>query len=207
MKGFIEKTKRMHRNQDGFTLVELLVVLAIVAVLVGLVIPNVFEIPTQADVTQIQRQHEKMRAAVFLYHMDTAQWPTEWSGAGLGAGNQHQLWLAANDAGTGDVGGWDGPYLDRPILQNNRWGGDWGVHEDRILNLAVLDNTTGDEYTVLRYEKVPLGVAEALDAAMDDGLWYSGAVQFGGNDWPSNHPISGGGPLDSNFLEIIIARQ
>ena len=28
--------------------------------------------------------------------------------------------------------------------------------------LRLLDNTTGDEYTGLRYEKVPLEVAEAL---------------------------------------------
>lgn len=207
MKSFIEKAKRMHRNQEGFTLVELLVVLAVLALLVGLVVPNFFDITARADATQIQGQHEKMREAVFLYHTDTYAWPTEWSGAGLGTGNQHQLWLAADDAGTGDTGGWDGPYIDRPILQKNRWGGDWGVYEDRILNLAELDNTTGDEYTVLRYENVPLEVAEALDAAMDDGVWYSGAVQYGGDDWPSNHPTSGGGPLDSNFLEIIIARQ
>ena len=207
MKGFIEKAKRMHHNQDGFTLVELLVVLAILALLVGLVMPNFFEITGEKDAILMQSQHQKMRVAVFLYHMDTGEWPTEWSGAGLDTENQHQLWFATNDADNGDVGGWDDPYIDRPILQNNRWGGNWGVYEDRILNLTELDNTTGDLYTVLRYENVPLEVAEALDEAMDDGRWYSGAVQFGGNDWPSNHPASGGGPLDSNFLEIIIAEQ
>lgn len=196
-----------HRSQDGFTLVELLVVFAILALLVGLVMPNFFDITGEMDAIQMQAQHQKMRVAVFLYNMDTGEWPTEWSGAGLGDGSHHQLWLAANDAETGDVAGWDGPYIDRPILQNNRWDGNWGVYEDRILNLIELDNTAGDLYTVLRYENVPLDVAEALDAAMDDGLWFSGVVQFGGNNWPSGHPAGGGGPLDSNFLEIIIARQ
>ncbi|MCL0074059.1 hypothetical protein M1O50_04220 [Dehalococcoidia bacterium] len=44
------------------------------------------------------------------------------------------------------------------------------------MSLRLLDNTTGDEYTVLRYEKVPLEVAEALDAAMDDGLWWGSSL-------------------------------
>jgi hypothetical protein len=49
--------------------------------------------------------------------------------------------------------------IDRPILQKNKWGGEWGVREDRILNLAMVDNTGGNRYTALLYEKVPLEIA------------------------------------------------
>jgi hypothetical protein len=52
----------------------------------------------------------------------------------------------------------------------DKWGGEWGVREDRLLNLAMVDNTGGNRYTALLYEKVPLEVAQALDAAMDDGV-------------------------------------
>ena len=200
---FITKiAKRLHRGEKGFTLIELLVVLAILAVIVGLVVPNFFGIMDGADAVQIQGQHEKMREAVFLYHEDTGEWPTEYSRYDFTYPWKHQLWL---DNG---VANWDGPYIDRPILQDNRWGGcTWGVHEDRRLNVAGKDNSGADMYTVLLYNEVPLEVAEDIDEAMDDGVRYTGAVQFGGIGWPNGHSESGGTADDANFLEIIIARQ
>ncbi|MCL0084529.1 hypothetical protein M1N82_03200, partial [Dehalococcoidia bacterium] len=105
-------------------------------------------------------------------------WPTEWSGDPVWTTNRHQLWHA------GDVGGWDGPYIERPILQENRWGGRWGVFEDRRLNLKGIDNREGVLFTALLYENVPLHVARALDEAMDDGVRDTGAVQYGGVVWP-----------------------
>lgn len=204
MKAFMNKARKIHRNQKGFTLIELLVVMAILALLVGLVVPNLFGRGEDADVVQIQRQHDTLRTAVSLYHMDTGAWPTEWSGAGIGTEGSHQLWFAD------DVSGWDGPYIDRPILQDNRWGGHWGVSENRRLNVTGADNTVaggGVFFTVLRYEDVPEEVAEALDEAMDDGVRTTGAVQYGGHAWPHNHVDSGGPSDDANFLEIIIARR
>jgi general secretion pathway protein G len=108
--------KKLHRGEKGFTLIELPVVLAILAVLVGLVLPNLFGVTGEMDAIMIQGQHEKMREAVLLYHNDTGTWPTEWSAVGLNVTAQHQLWLADN------VTGWAGPYINRPILHENRWG-------------------------------------------------------------------------------------
>ena len=195
---FITKiAKRLHRGEKGFTLIELLVVLAILAVIVGLVVPNFFGIMDGADAVQIQGQHEKMREAVFLYHEDTGEWPTEWSDSDLGT-IYHQLW--DNIVG---ASGWDGPYLDRPILQDNRWGGRWGVHENRLLSGAAGGI---DDYTVLLYAGVPLEVAQNLDKAMDDGDGTtsghnSGVVQYFGTSWGS------GVPDNANYLSIIIAKQ
>ncbi|MCL0092384.1 prepilin-type N-terminal cleavage/methylation domain-containing protein [Dehalococcoidia bacterium] len=204
MKRLIEKARKIHRNQKGFTLIELLVVMAILAILVGLIVPDFFVIPDEADAIMIQGQHEKMREAVYLYHLDTAEWPTEWSGAPVWTTNRHQLWHADG------VAGWDGPYIDRPILQENRWGGRWGVFENRRLNLTDIDNREGRGgvlFTALLYENVPLRVARALDEAMDDGVRYTGAVQYGGVNWPHNCMSSGGDADEDNFLTIIIAKQ
>ncbi|MCL0069695.1 type II secretion system GspH family protein [Dehalococcoidia bacterium] len=192
MKSFIEKARKIHRNQKGFTLIELLVVMAILALLVGLVVPNFFDITHEADATQIMGQHEKMQQAVFLYYQDTGQWPTEWSGADEGDTAQRQLWHADN------VVGWDGPYLERPILQENRWGGYWGVVENRERCGAPGDIF---DYTVLLYSNVPREVCRDIDERMDDGKWWDGFVQYYGTDWGD------GDPDDANFLSIVIARQ
>ncbi|MCL0089568.1 type II secretion system GspH family protein [Dehalococcoidia bacterium] len=191
MKRLIDKARKIHRNQKGFTLIELLVVMAILAILVGLIVPNFFNITHEADATQIMGQHEKMQQAVFLYHQDTGEWPTEWSGAPVGDTAQRQLWLG------GGVVGWDGPYLERPILPENRWGGYWGVVENRRLSGAANGN-----YTVLLHTNVPLEVCGEIDERMDDGIRTTGLVQYFGTDWGAD-----GEPDDDNFLSIFIARQ
>ena len=200
MKRLIEKARKIHRNQKGFTLIELLVVMAILALLVGLIVPNVFGVTDEADAIMIQGQHEKMREAVLLYHLDTGEWPTEWSGAGFYDAAQRQLWHAGN------VSGWDGPYIDRPILQKNKWGGDWGVYD----NVTLWDME--GLYTVLFYDNVPRIVCEQVDQAMDDGDpatgWHTGAVQFRAGTYFPGAPADWNYPTqEGNRLTIIIARQ
>jgi len=162
LKSFIEKARKIHRNQRGFTLIELLVVMAILAILVGLVVPHLYRVPEQVDVMMIQGQRDQLRTAVFMYHSDTGVWPEEWS---TGTAHRNQLWHH-------DVSGWDGPYIERPIRTANRWGGKWGVTN---LNFIVA-NRSGN-FTVLFHDGVPVEIRRALDRAMDDGIEGTGAVQ------------------------------
>ena len=198
MKSLISKYARgLHYGEKGFTLLEVMVVLAILAILVGLVVPNFFKITEDAPAVMIQGQREKAMEAVYLYHEDCDEWPTEWSGALLATEGDHQLWNNEDDAGTGTVTGWDGPYIDRPIFQKDKWGGEWGVVETRTLaNLA-------GNFTVLFYDNVPDEVCIKVDSAMDNGPtgWNSGAVQYHGNNQWS------GAPNDNNRLIIVIAKE
>ena len=174
---FITKiAKRLHRGETGFTLIELLVVMAILAILVGLVLPNLFGVTDDADAIQIQGQHEKMREAVYLYHSDTGEWPNEYVGT-------HNLW-------SHNISGWDGPYIERPILQKNRWGGHWGVWKNVGLNVTGVSGT----YTVLFYDDVPPHVRTEVDIAKDDGDGATGAVQTLSLNW-------------TDRLVIVIAKQ
>ncbi|MFP3975316.1 MAG: type II secretion system protein [Dehalococcoidia bacterium] len=218
MKSLIQRVRGIHQGQGGFTLIELMVVLAIMAIIVGLVVPNMFGIMGDAEAVQIQGQHEKMREAVFQYYADTSEFPTEWSRYDLSdSGNKsfHQLWTDINDTGDGTVGAWDGPYLDRPVLQENRWDGFWGVFEDVELEAE------GDYYTVLAYEDVPLEVCREVDAAMDDGTGTddsgqsTGVVQY---DAEQEQDLTGGDGTpwynqpdfntdDANVLVIAVAKQ
>lgn len=165
------KIKGTHRGQGGFTLMELMVVLAILAFLVGLVLPNFFKITEDAPAIIIQGQREKMMEAVYMYHQDCDQWPTELSGAALTTEGDHQLWNNEANLVPGTVDGWDGPYVDRPIFQQDKWGGGWGV-----LETVTLTNPAGF-FTCLVYQNVPTEVYDAVEASMDDGVDTTGAVQ------------------------------
>ena len=182
---FITKiAKRLHRGEKGFTLIELLVVMGILVILVGMIAPNLFGVAHEGEVAMIMGQRDELRDAVLRYHTHTGVWPTEWSGVAVNVTAMRELWLSGN------VTGWAGPYIDRPILHENRWGGFWGVLESILVDLDAVGPLPSENYTVLRHMLVPPLDALRVDSRMDDGVLTTGAVQHvGGN------------------LTIIIARQ
>jgi prepilin-type N-terminal cleavage/methylation domain-containing protein len=65
------------RNRAGFTLVEMLVSVAIVGILAGLAIPNMKNILLRARATQVAGDMEVVRTAVLSYNGDKHAWPSE----------------------------------------------------------------------------------------------------------------------------------
>jgi len=68
-------------RRGGFTLVELLVVAAIVGILAGLAIPNLRTVLVRARATEIAGDMDVVRTAVMSYNGDLHTWPSE-TGAG-----------------------------------------------------------------------------------------------------------------------------
>ena len=67
------------RGQKGFTLVELMVVMAIMAVLAGIVMPAVTGTQGPAESTQLQSDAQAIQSAAASYNNDsvTADWPED----------------------------------------------------------------------------------------------------------------------------------
>lgn len=65
------------RRRGGFTLVELLVVAAIVGILTGLAIPNMRNILLRARATELVGDMEVVRIATQNYNGDNHTWPAE----------------------------------------------------------------------------------------------------------------------------------
>ena len=70
------------RRRQGFTLVEMLVVLAIIAGLVGVVTVNVVRHQAEARIKTAHLQLNQLRNAVRLYQMEQGRVPTEEQGLG-----------------------------------------------------------------------------------------------------------------------------
>jgi len=101
------------RTSPGFTLVELLVVLAILGLLVGLVGPQVMKHLGGAKHDTAKLQIEDLGAALDLFYLGVGRYPT--SSEGLKA-------LVEAPAGTEK---WTGPYLKKKTLPKDPWGRDY----------------------------------------------------------------------------------
>lgn len=69
----------MHRNsnrQQGFTLLELMVVVVILGILAALVVPKIISRPDDARVMAARQDIASMMQALRLYKLDTQQYPS-----------------------------------------------------------------------------------------------------------------------------------
>lgn len=90
----------------GFTLIEILVVIAVISLLAALVAPNVFRHVGRAKDAAARSQIEMLGAALDAYRLDNGRYPT--TAQGLDA-----LWQEpANDPRPGN---WRGPYLRKSV--------------------------------------------------------------------------------------------
>ncbi len=94
----------------GFTLVEILVVVVVIAILATLVAPNVFQHVGSARETTAKSQIEMLGAALDAYRLHVGRYPT--TEEGLGA-----LWIKPATA----PATWRGPYL-RKSVPLDPWG-------------------------------------------------------------------------------------
>lgn len=109
-----KRPTRRTRRVAGFSLVEMLVAVAIVGLLVGLVGPAAMRQLQASRVNATEAQIAQLRSALDIYQIDTGRLPSE--DLGLGA--------LVNNAGAG-VPGWNGPYLRDGKLPLDAWGGDF----------------------------------------------------------------------------------
>jgi general secretion pathway protein G len=96
--------------ERGFTLVEMLVVITIIALIMGLVGPRVLNFLGESKVKAAKIQIESLTSALDLYSLDTGHYPS--SSEGLEALMQRP----------GGVATWSGPYLKGNVVPKDPWG-------------------------------------------------------------------------------------
>ena len=70
------KLKLPLKAQKGFTLIELMVVVVILAVLAGLVVPNLMDRPDEARIVKAKQDISAVSSALKLYKLDNFVYPT-----------------------------------------------------------------------------------------------------------------------------------
>ena len=97
-------------GRRGFTLLELMVVLLILALLASIAAPQVTKHLRKARADTARLQIGALGTAVDAFYLDVGRFPTQEEG------------LLALVERTGDIPGWDGPYIRRRDSLIDPWG-------------------------------------------------------------------------------------
>jgi general secretion pathway protein G len=91
---------RNKRKQAGFTLIEMMVVVAVIGLLIAMVGPRVFNQVEKAERTRIAQDIRVVESALKFYRLDNFRYPTQAQGIEA---------LVSPPSGSDN---WNGPYLD-----------------------------------------------------------------------------------------------
>jgi len=148
-------------SREGFTMVELVVIIAIIAILSAILIPAVFNQIQKAKVSRLESELQSLKTAVLQYYADVGSWVK----------NNDIKYLYQDSGETG----WDGPYTEKDLSAS--------TGENPFAGEYILDpNGTGDDKYSIKATKIPDKVVTKVDADIDDGDGSSnGVIQWDGS--------------------------
>jgi general secretion pathway protein G len=142
-------TRKKHR-EEGFTLIELMIVLFILGLLAALVAPRLMGRVGKAKQKTAQAQMQLLGTALDLFHLDVGRYPTTEEG------------LNVLKEKPNNVPGWGGPYLDKNI-PNDPWGrpyaykspGEHGLYDLSSLGADGAPGGDGENQDINNWQSSP----------------------------------------------------
>ncbi|OGS07705.1 MAG: type II secretion system protein GspG [Elusimicrobia bacterium RIFOXYA1_FULL_47_7] len=101
---------KSEKKENGFTLIEILLVVAIIGILVSVVLPRLIGRTEEARISSTRLQIENIGTALDAFELDNGRFPTTQEGMEA---------LMSRPSG---VSNWKGPYLKKRIGKD-AWGG------------------------------------------------------------------------------------
>ncbi len=134
--------RQLLKRSDGFTLIELMVVIVILGILAGLIVPRIMGRPDEAKQLKAKMQIESIETALKLYKLDNGSYPT--TDQGLEA-------LTAKPDTPPVPRKWrEGGYLEKGRVPADPWGHAFvylspGMHGDYDIASYGADGVSGGE--------------------------------------------------------------
>lgn len=194
----------MQRAQNGFTLMEMIGVIAVIAILGSMATPMIFEAIRNARITAFAADVNTARTAVAQFYQDTGRFPVLHRPDSTTDGERILFVNATNSP----ISGWDGPYIEQELenpfstnLVAVRTVSDAGNHQFDLDGDGNMDTTTAVFYQVN-------GVTDADAKKINDIFDSDGDVTSGTGAWNragrvKRHGVTGNHP---HALLIFISR-
>ena len=130
------------RRENGFTLIELMVVVIILGILAGLVVPRIMERPGEAKQTKAKLQIQSLETALKLYKLDSGRYPDTEQGL--------EALVQIPESGVIPNKWREGGYLEKGRLPLDPWGNAFvylspGAHGDYDIISYGADGVPGGE--------------------------------------------------------------
>jgi general secretion pathway protein G len=127
--------RRNSTTTDGFTLLELLVVLAILGLIAAFAAPRVFKYLASARADSARVQIENLGQGLDLYKLEVGNYPPDLEALVQPPPGEQR---------------WNGPYLKKSVIPKDPWGNDFiyrfpGEHGPYDLTSLGADNVEGGE--------------------------------------------------------------
>ncbi len=169
------KKLRLRKNQKGFTLVEIAIVMVIIGLLIGGILKGQ-EMINNAKVKRVVKQADEMRAAVMTFYDKYGQYPgdensTLFPPGDLANGNNDGQILAAevgdamSDLALSNL--ISGTYTGANF-PSNAFGG--------TTRVAWVDPGPGNARHCIQYTNLPAETCQEIDVKYDDGVWNTGSI-------------------------------
>ncbi len=118
---------RKIRNQRGFTLLEMLVVITIIGSLATIVTPNLLKHLRNTEIASTTMSLNGIINALEMYRYNTGSYPTTTEGL-------EALYIEPNG-----ITGWDGPYITKPVYPKDAWSVGFDYLSPGAVNTTIYD--------------------------------------------------------------------
>jgi general secretion pathway protein G len=133
------------RQEDGFTLMEMLVVLVVIGLIAAVAIPQVMKLLGNAKAKAAKIQIQTLENGLNYFQLDMGRYPTDQEG------------LAALMKAPADADSWSGPYVRNDKQLDDPWGhpflykaeADGKPYELKSLGADGKEGGTGDDQDIV----------------------------------------------------------
>lgn len=138
---------RITYDSNGFTLIELMVVIVILGILAGLIVPRIMGRPEEARQMKAKMTIESLETSIRLYKLDNGSYPTTEQGL--------QALIEKPDTGNVPKKWRDGGYLEKRKVPKDPWDNEY----------VYLSPGVNGEYDIVSYgsDGVPGGEGKDSD--------------------------------------------
>jgi len=170
----------------GFTLVELIVVIAIIAVLSAIVAPNAFRAIEKSKISKMAIDFKNLKTAWLAFYSDTGRFPSEAQYVAAGYPNTPNPGVLMSNTDIArnvlNFAGWNGPYFEGRAV--SPWVAPYRY--DNEMDAACYNPSTG----AFPYNGINVGLNEGefsasqqslipkIDLLIDDGNGTRGSLRY-----------------------------